>query len=288
MVLSANPLTMRVWSWSAVAVLLLIHARAFPLSTSIGRVQGRRTCRRSNSIPFLAASPAETTRDEDTADDLTKEELALRFAEVRDYYRETNEMAQEDVCLNMLRTRLPKLRLNRCHVDQSTIPQAGQGLFASRNLAEGELITLYPGDALLIWSKEVGDFNCEVGVMFGNHVEAKDRDPSRVSTDEARSYELKIRTSHSIVADPLLVDDAAYLGHMCNDGSALMNRNNASRTEYSQETFDRHNAAFFVMEGCHFTGIATKDIAKDEEIFVSYGEGYWLSRSYKKEAADEQ
>jgi hypothetical protein len=214
-----------------------------------------------------------TTKDETTADDLSKEELASRFAEVRDYYRKTNEMSQENVCLSMLRTRLANLRLNRCVVGPSTIPQAGLGLFASRDISEGELLTLYPGDALLIWNRDVGDFGAgDVGVMFGNHIQGLYRDASRVSTDEARSYELKIKTGHSIVADPRLVADSAYLGHMINDGSALMNNDNSSRTLYSRTTFDRHNAAFFVMEGCHFTTIATKNIAKGEEIFVSYGE----------------
>jgi hypothetical protein len=236
---------------------------------------------------FAGSTDGETANDDMNrisadmlADDLTKEELASRFAEVLDYYRTSNEMPQETVCLNMLRTRLPNLRLNRCFVAPSTIPESGSGLFASRKFLKGELVTLYPGDALLAWPKDVGDFsNGNVGVMFGNHVVGIDRDPNRVSTDVARSYELKIGTNHSIVADPLLVGDAAYLGHMINDGATLSSSSNASRTMYSRATFEKHNAAFFVMEGCHFAATATKDIERGQEIFVSYGEGYWLSRS---------
>jgi hypothetical protein len=222
----------------------------------------------------------------DTGDDLTKEELGLRFSQVRDYYRKTNEMSQENVCLSLLRTRLSNLRLNRCFVAQSNISNAGRGLFASRDIMQGELITLYPGDALLVWNKMVGDFGQDVGVMFGTHVQGADRDASRVSTDEARSFELKIGPLHSIVADPLLTDDAAYLGHMANDGAILTKRDNASREIYSQTTVDRHNAAFFVMEGSHFVAVATKRISKDEEILVSYGEGYWLSRSYSRPGSE--
>ena len=250
-----------------------IQTRAFaPLSLS----KRSQHCLRVEPYARTGSSclAAVTTTKDDAADDLSKEELASRFAEVRDYYRKTNEMSQENVCLSMLRTRLSNLRLNRCVVGPSTIPQAGLGLFASRDIAQDELLTLYPGDALLIWNRDVGDFGAgDVGVMFGNHIQGVYRDPSRVSTDEARSYELKIRTGHSIVADPRLVEDSAYLGHMINDGSALMDNKNSSRTLYSRTTFDRHNAAFFVMEGCHFTTIATKNIAKGEEIFVSYGEG---------------
>lgn len=216
----------------------------------------------------------------DTGDDLTKEELGLRLSEVRDYYRKTNEMSQENVCLSLLRTRLPKLRLNRCYVAQSTISNAGRGLFASRDILDGELITLYPGDALLVWNETVGDFGGEVGVMFGSHVQGEDRNANRVSTDEARGFELKIGPKHSIVGDPLLTSDAAYLGHMANDGAILTKRDNEARELYSKTTVARHNAAFFVLEGSHFVAVATKRIRQDEEIFVSYGEGYWLSRSY--------
>lgn len=234
-------------------------------------------------LPALLAFPqgrtfvSKTTSLRLAPDDLTREELASRFVDVRDHYRRTKEISQDDLSLNMLRTRLPDLHLNRCFVAPSTVAKAGLGLFASRDVKDKEMVTLYPGDALLAWKNGVGDFSADVGVQFGNHI--TDRDARRVTSNEARGYELKIREGHSLVADPSLVDDAAYLGHMINDGSALSNKSNKSRTKYSQDTFDRHNAAFQLMEGCHYVAIATKDVAKGEEIFVSYGEDYWLSRS---------
>ena len=237
---------------------------------------------RNGQQRYISACRAKPLTAADTGDDLTKEELGLRLSEVRDYYRKTNEMSQENVCLSLLRTRLPKLRLNRCYVAQSTISNAGRGLFASRDILNGELITLYPGDGLLVWNTTVGDFGGEVGVMFGSHVQGEDRNANRVSTDEARSFELKIGPRHSIVADPLLTSDPAYLGHMINDGAILTRRDNVARQLYSKTTVARHNAAFFVMEGSHFVTVATKRISKDEEIFVSYGEGYWMSRLHSR------
>ena len=39
------------------------------------------------------------------------------------------------------------------------------------------------------------------------------------------------------------------------------------------------NAIFeLFVEGSHMGVFATRDIARDEEVFVSYTEGYWLSR----------
>jgi hypothetical protein len=224
--------------------------------------------------------------DELDKDSLTLEELTLRFTDVLAHYRGTKEMSRDEVCLSMLRTRLDDLKLNRCVLGESTIPGAGLGIFANRAIVKGELITLFPGDALLIWPcGTVGDFSDGVSVLFGNHVLLERGDATRVTAETARGYELMIRPGHSIVADPLLQSDVAYLGHMMNDGATILKRNNSNeeaRTVYSRATFEAHNAAFFVVEDCHYAAIATRDIIPGEELFVSYGEGYWLSRLLPK------
>lgn len=225
----------------------------------------------------------------DGADDLTKEILNERFWETRDYYRQNPQenMSQADVCLKLLSTRLPNVRLNRCFVAPSTVKDAGNGLFASRDIANDELITMYPGDAVLIakQQQEPTEDTDEkappvVGVIFGNHIQVENRDPNLVSTPEAKRYEMRINQQTSIVADPNLgFDDAAYLGHYANDGAALLKFDAASRQAYSKASMERQNSAHFVMEGAHMVTVATKPIRKGEEIFVSYEEGYWLSRS---------
>ena len=51
-------------------------------------------------------------------------------------------------------SRMVGLNLARVHVAPSRIRNAGRGLFASRAIASGELVTLYPCDALLQWPNE--------------------------------------------------------------------------------------------------------------------------------------
>lgn len=63
-----------------------------------------------------------------------------------------NLTAQEIVRETLLSTRLSNLNLNRTRLGLSTIPGAGRGLFATQNIAKGEVITCYPGDALLFAS----------------------------------------------------------------------------------------------------------------------------------------
>ncbi|KAL3935861.1 MAG: hypothetical protein SGBAC_008702 [Bacillariaceae sp.] len=209
-------------------------------------------------------------------DDLKKEELLLRFSEVLEHYAEAKSEDIERIRLNLLSTRLPDLHLNRCFVAPSSIPDAGLGVFANRLIHVGELITLFPGDALLLWNKQVGDTRSGIRVMFGKHIE--DCNADRVCSTKARLYELKISNNESIVADASLASEPAYIGHLINDGCTLMSRSNTARTRYSQDTSDCHNVAFLDAKGCHYMVIATKDIQKGDEMFVSYGEGYWMSR----------
>ena len=63
--------------------------------------------------------------------------------------------------------------------------------------------------------------------------------------------------------------------------------NVSSEDAYDQDSAQRRNAEHFAVSGwsgqklpLHFGTRATRDILKDEEIFVSYGFGYWLTRKY--------
>jgi hypothetical protein len=227
---------------------------------------------------------------------LTKEQFLLRLSEVRNYYRENpdEKITQADICLKLLCTRLSKLRLHRCYVGTSTIPDAGNGLFAGRDIEEGELITLYPGDAVLLQGptkKEDDDSPVVTGVMFGSHVQGADRNTSRVATHDARGYEMEINQYTTIVGDPLVKgvsNTAAYLGHFVNDGACLQAFDADSRALYSQTTALKCNAAHYVMEGAHMGTVALRAIPKGDEIFCSYEEGYWLSRSDSTLATNKQ
>ena len=212
-------------------------------------------------------------------DSLTKEELLLRLSKVKKYYRDhpDKNLTQSDICLRLLSTRFPDLSLNRCYIANSTILEAGNGVFAKRDIDEGELITLYPGDAVLIDNHKEND-DAVMAVMFGSHIKQEDRSFDRVTTTFARSYEMEINDNTSIIGDPNLGDYAAYLGHFMNDGASLASFDEYSRERYSRESLSKCNAAVLVFEGAHMGAVATKRIPKGEEVFLSYGEGYWLSR----------
>ena len=88
--------------------------------------------------------------------------------DVRAHYRQTGEVEEGQVCRNLMVTRVNDFvnRIDRCHVQPSAIH--GDGLFASRSMVAGELITFFPGDALLVW--EDGDRKSDMMIFFGAHV----------------------------------------------------------------------------------------------------------------------
>jgi hypothetical protein len=218
----------------------------------------------------------------DLPDDLTKQELALRFKEVLAYFASVppgdSAVAQFTETytpqLSLLRGRLDGLHLNRCKVLPSTIKAAGNGLFATRDCKEGELITLFPGDAILLRDAEMKEVS---GVIYGK---AREAGSLSLTDDAARAYEIRTSPNHSIVGDQSVTNDAAYLGHIANDGASLTKGDDKSRTVYSRESAEAANASFEdVHGGCHFGLFCSRPISSGDEIFVSYGEGYWLSRS---------
>ena len=236
-----------------------------------------------------AAAPAAARRKNDT---LTTEGLGKMLAEVRAHYREpfaaapnsTEAVAEAArVKKRLLRTRFQDLELDRCAVGKSAIH--GRGLFATRDIAPGELVTLYPGDALLSWpdgdaaSRSAG---CEIKALFGSHVpnDEQTAEDLFVRAANARAYELPTSVpSLTIVGDPARDADPSYLGHLANDGAAIVAGDEASRAAYAAASAARANADHWTLEGAHHATVATRPIAAGDEVLVSYGEGYWLSRS---------
>jgi SET domain len=260
----------------------------------------------------ISPSKAETTiRNEN--DDLTSQQLSKQFQEVLAYYKNQSNAANEtttncstnntatltleQVSINLLRTRHAQLRLNRSRVDVSTIRNAGLGVFATRPIAVNELITLYPGDALLQWHNAT---DCEdrhgVRVLLGRpHIQEQERsDAMNKGTlfgramDAARAYEVRITgKTISVVGDPHRRHDAAYLGHLLNDGACLNSSSSSSTKivdEYTRQSLSVANAKIVVgAETCHVELVATRPIAPGQEIFLSYGALYWLSRLPKQQ-----
>lgn len=189
---------------------------------------------------------------------------------------------EAEMCRKLMSIRLPNLALARCRVCPS--PVHGLGVFATRNIRQGELITLYPGDAVLKW-KDNCRLTANVSVLFGPHIPEIDQDPAKVLAEQSRAYEVLATETTSIIGNPSLCYDMAYVGHIINDGASCDSPE--GRDQYNEETSRRLNAEHFSVTGwsglkmpLHFGTKATRDISANEEIFVSYSFGYWLTKAF--------
>ena len=169
---------------------------------------------------------------------LTVEQVRSMFVDVRSHYEETGEVDAGQVCRNLMVTRVEVFKdaIKRTVIRPSELH--GDGLFALHDLAEGDLITFFPGDALLFW--EGGNREGNMMCTFGSHIPQSERDAQHIETERVKEFELYVSALISAVGDPARRDDPAYLGHFCNDGSTCDSP--ARVGSYQQESADAANA----------------------------------------------
>lgn len=112
-------------------------------------------------------------------DGLTLENLAMHLATARAQYLNNTGAPDDVICRLMLTTRMQGLPLCRVRPAESNIPGAGNGLFTTRDIAEEELISLFPADAALMWEDAAKSPDSKVRIAFGKHVEEQGGNPQK-------------------------------------------------------------------------------------------------------------
>ena len=154
-----------------------------------------------------------------------------------------------------------KVLLDKCKVLPS--PVHGNGVFATRDIAVNEVITLYPCDIVT----EVVSKGIKYHIPLGHPFFKSKTDCERYSYFDRGLMTL------ALVGDPLQTDNPTFLGHMCNDkskcGSELDTRSYLLNSHSSNASFTLFDKEFVAI-------VAKRSISNGEEIFVTYGVDYWL------------
>jgi len=198
----------------------------------------------------------------------------------------TGEGSQEDRRLTLLQTRLQNLPLNRVVVGPSHVH--GKGIFATRRIAPGEIITLYPGDArlrlgLYCADDHADDSFAQYDCVIASHVPDSMRD-LKATMSKCQTYSYNVDGFSAVVGFPELAHDPAYLGHMCNDGASL--NAGEERKTYVSNNLTSNNAYFKNLLDAHVVVVAKKPIEPGEEVLLEYGLSYWqalLGRRSRKQ-----
>jgi len=230
---------------------------------------------------------------------------------------------EQTVRETLLSTRLSGLNnfLNKSEVRSSSILGAGRGLFAIDDIPKREVITCYPGDALLCKSED----DVVEDLLWGVHVaEADIFDEEAVFVGSGKfiyricsytiqydisssslyieakppmtAYSVFVDKSYSVLGHPSLDDNSAYYGHFANDGASMegldineelgMEDNIATYLSKSREAANAKHQPFMGDAPLHhMVTRATRDIKVGDEIFVTYGADYWGIPALLEEAA---
>lgn len=176
----------------------------------------------------------------------------------------------------------------------------GKGLFANKDFEKGEFITSFPIDCTLY-----KDDDGKTKVCYGSRI-----DMDALETQGSGNAILANRKFAHLVSDsgmPLSMamptpvadengdggsdDSPYYWGHWADDAACLNPRAaNARRAEkeYADASFAEANAThIMVANGIFVWTVATRKIAKGDEIFVTHGTNWWRSWNAMQAVADE-
>lgn len=148
---------------------------------------------------------------------------------------------------------------NHVFVKQSTIPNAGFGLFARKNIKEGALITEYGGR--MITAQEIG--NRDYIYEFPEKLVRIIRDSPGISREEKVKIDASIRRYKGTVLDARTNFRLSEMGRWINS-----------------DPLQQNVVLIFLGEknGEWKIGFeAIREIKKGEEIFVDYGKKYWTN-----------
>ena len=167
-----------------------------------------------------------------------------------------------------------KLGLN---IDKSFIGKSkihGNGLFTKTHIKQGEIITLYPCDILAYYPEKNRDVKDHiVSYMFSND---DVKELYLQNKKYYKDYQLVINESYSAIGVSEINDNPTYLGHFCNDGAR--GHTISDKKIYETVSVLKSNAYFKNICDCMMAVVAIKDININEEVLVTYGHGYWISR----------
>ena len=157
--------------------------------------------------------------------------------------------------------------MDKVYVKDSTIPNAGKGLFASKNIKKGQVVVYFHG-------KLIKNNNNNKISMDSNNIHFNDDTILQCSTDDIASN----------VKDPI---------EFIQTPRKLMESLTIEKTLYKCYPNTKINTQLKLIDKLHKAYlIATRDINKDDEIFCHHGFNYWfikeLENGFKEEKVIEE
>lgn len=171
------------------------------------------------------------------------------------------------------------IQMNNAHLRKSN--KHNLGVFASTDLKQGDIITIYPADYLVeTVNKQNNDYNLLVSKEFYqlkfDNLEFNKENLVKMYSDTLYDYFIHLEPNIQISSIPDLATSNTYLGHMINDATDIIPTSLDMEHQYYNSSQTNANCCFKNYNNVLFV-IAINDISKDDEILATYGINYWLS-----------
>ena len=163
---------------------------------------------------------------------------------------------------------------------ESTIPQAGRGLFAARDLKAGSIVALYPVHTMGI--------NLFQGGSEWVALDSSDQDYFMAASENDlpnyslfllgnRVEEAKFDGTMIVDCNPNRRDLTGWLAHRINDGAMMTENSEDGILQYLEESLHKQNTAIAPWGPSPLlAAFTTRDVREGEELFMPYGLSYWL------------
>lgn len=149
----------------------------------------------------------------------------------------------------------------------------GKGVFACDDIEKGKVVTYYPAHCLMLDEIKTKN-NKEYNSLFSH---------DNFELDE--NYKIKVNNKYSIYGNKNNISNNLLLGHIINDSiNIVINEKNNIEEELKTKIMDymknsKNNCTIMMNERLGICYIkTTKDIKKDEELFMSYQLNYWITK----------
>lgn len=169
----------------------------------------------------------------------------------------------------------------------STIPGAGLGLFAARDIEAGSIVSFYP----------VHTMGCNLFRGGSEWVALDDTDQEySMSTVEHngpnyalyllgnRPPEAEYDGTMIVDCNPNRPDIPGWIAHRINDGAIIEENTERGILSYLEKSMQKQNVVISPWGPSPLlAAFTTKDICKGEELFTSYGVSYWLDATFSEQ-----
>lgn len=168
-------------------------------------------------------------------------------------------------------------------VKPSSIPGAGQALFAKSNIKAGSIISFYPIHGMGVEFSE-SSVCVALGEEDQKHFAQEEKDANYLqfiigsrSLQGQNVAELFDGDSLFIDVNPDREDEVGWLGHYVNDGATVTSIGEEGVLDYYKRSAQAKNCVHVPFGPCPVLAtVATRKIKKGEELFTTYGAAYWL------------